>query len=90
MIAASVRMDRWTSLTRAEREGYAPLVPDVCIEVLSKSDSVAATKHKLLRYRNYGAAFVVLIDPFDRLVWTDGTPPADDFPTDFSPTFDVA
>jgi Uma2 family endonuclease len=57
---AWVRGERWRALTADERETYASLVPDVCVEIVSKSDSPREVKAKLKRYLAYGARYVVL------------------------------
>ena len=84
--AAWMPMERWRALPKAER--FIAVVPDVCIEVVSVSDNVGYLIAKLQRYRAYGATFVVLVDPFRRRSWTDGTPP-EGFPTDFTSVFDA-
>jgi Uma2 family endonuclease len=86
--AAWVSRERWSALTVEQRESFPPLVPDVCIELRSQSNGVAELKRKLRRYRAYGATYVVLVDPYERTVWTDGIAPPD-FPTDFSSVFDA-
>ncbi len=78
-----IRRDRWEQLTADQRESYAPIVPDVCIELVSSSDRVETIIAKARRYRAYGASYVVVLDPKTQIVWTDGTPP-EDFPSDFS------
>ena len=79
---------RWRSLSPAERLDYGGLIPDVCIEVVSKTDNPMHLIEKLQRYRGYGAAYVLLIDPFGRSTWCDGVAP-DGFPTDFTSVFDA-
>lgn len=74
----------WNALTEDEREGFLPIAPAVAIELVSESDSPAATREKLLRMRRLGVGYVVMIDPYRHDIWTDGTPP-DDFNLDFSP-----
>jgi Uma2 family endonuclease len=86
--ASWMTSDRWRSLSPAERLDYGRLVPDVCIEVVSKTDSPIQLIHKLQRYRGYGATYVLLVDPFTRTTWSDGAAP-DGFPTDFTSVFDA-
>jgi Uma2 family endonuclease len=86
--ASWIAMDRWNALTEEQRDSFTAIVPDVCMELRSKTDSVAALRRKLRRYRSYGATYVVLVDPYERTVWTDGMPPPE-FPTDFTPVFDA-
>ena len=38
-----IRRDRWEALTTNQRASYAPIVPDVCIELVSPSDRIEAT-----------------------------------------------
>ena len=72
---AWIATERWTALTAQQRAGFAPIVPDVWIELRSQSDTVAELRAKLASIRALGAAYVVLIDPYERRVWADGTPP---------------
>ena len=78
-----IRRDRWERLSEIQRQHFAPIVPDVCIELVSSSDRIDATIAKARRYRGYGASYVVVLDPKTQTVWADGTPP-DAFPSDFS------
>ena len=80
---AWLRLDRWRALSREQRTSYAPVVPDVCIEIVSPSQRSGDAVAKARRYRAYGAAYVVVLDPQTGDVWRDGTAP-DAFPTDFS------
>jgi len=73
--AAWIAHDRWTALTDDEREGYAPLVPDIVVEIASKTDRPAALRRKLVRCRLLGAAYVVFLDPFRNEHWSDGVAP---------------
>ncbi len=83
-----IAMRRWDALSPDERDSFTRIVPDVWIELRSKADAVAALKRKLLRCREQGATYVVLVDPYERCVWTDGEPPSG-FPTDYTPVFDA-
>lgn len=74
--------ETWSKLTAKQREGFVPGPPLVAIELCSHSDSPLALRKKLVRLRRAGTAYVVLIDPYDGVIWTDGTPPAD-FDLDF-------
>jgi Uma2 family endonuclease len=84
--ASWISRERWEALTEQERRGYPPIVPDLCVEVRSPSDAPSALREKLLRYRAYGATFVVLVDPEEQSIWTDGTAP-DDFSIDPAAVF---
>jgi Uma2 family endonuclease len=41
--ASVVRLERWQALSEAEREGFAPLCPDLVIELASPSDESQAS-----------------------------------------------
>jgi len=73
--ASWISPERYASLTREALRSYARVVPDLWIELRSQSDRVAVLRSKLLRVRGFGAAYVVLIDPFARHAWSDGEPP---------------
>lgn len=60
---ALVAKSRVATLTAAQRKSYCPLVPDVVIELASKSDSHQAVRRKCERWHRDGAHYVVLIDP---------------------------
>jgi Uma2 family endonuclease len=51
-------------------------VPDVAIELLSRTDRAEDLRSKLLRLRRLGAAYVVLLDPHRGEMWTDGHLPS--------------
>ncbi|HEY5349114.1 MAG TPA: hypothetical protein VIJ64_05265 [Candidatus Lustribacter sp.] len=68
-----ISAERWNAVPSNNREEYAHIVPDVA---------------KPQRYRRYGAAYVLLIDPYKRTTWSDGTLPPG-FPTDFTSVFDA-
>jgi Uma2 family endonuclease len=74
--AAWIAGDRWLALTDDEREGYAPIVPDVVVEVASKTDRPAVLRANLERCRSLGARYVTLLDPYRDEQWSDGQPPA--------------
>jgi Uma2 family endonuclease len=80
--------ERWNAVPGEQRIGYAPIVPDVCIEVVSKTDRPDYLVAKLQRYRRYGAGYVLLIDPWRRTTWSEGAMPLD-FPSDFTSVFDA-
>ena len=58
---AWVRRDRWDSLTTEEREKFPPLAPDVVIELMSPSDSVATAQTKMEEYCDSGVGLGWLI-----------------------------
>jgi Uma2 family endonuclease len=76
--AALVRLERWTALTSDQRRGFAPLCPDLVVELASPSDEgprgVAALRQKMERYRLNGAQLGWLLLPAEQAVeiWTAG------------------
>jgi Uma2 family endonuclease len=62
--ATYVTRERWEAVPRSEREGFPVLVPDAAFEMISKSDSVRATRRKVGVYLQHGVRLVVLIDPY--------------------------
>jgi Uma2 family endonuclease len=66
---------RWTAVPAELRDTYAPIVPDVWIELRSRTDRVAQLQAKLGLVKSFGARYVLLIDPYDRTTWSQGAPP---------------
>ncbi len=64
--ASYIAKERWEAIPRALREGYAAIVPDIAIELVSQSDTVAAARRKAARYIAYGVRYVAVIDPYRR------------------------
>lgn len=60
---AWVTRERWDALSEDEQEKFAPLCPDVAIELRSRSDSLPALQDKCAEYVANGARLVWLIDP---------------------------
>ena len=75
--AAIVSLANWNALSDEQREAFLPVEPAVAIELVSPSDRPNELMAKLLHFRTAGTVFVVLIDPYRKTIWTDGTPPAD-------------
>ena len=86
--ASWISAERWAAVTIEQRMTYTSIVPDICIEIASKTDRILRLTQKLHRYRDFGASYVLLIDPWKRTTWSDGERPAD-FPPDFSSVFDA-
>ena len=57
--ASLVRQERWEALTSEERRGFAPLCPDLVVELASPSDlgprGLTALRHKMGAYQRNGA-----------------------------------
>jgi Uma2 family endonuclease len=86
--AAWLSAERWDAIPPDERDDYVRVVPDVCIEVASKTDRAPELIQKLQRYRTYGAQYVLLLDPYARRTWSDGSAPPG-FPAVFESVFDA-
>ncbi|MEK6409322.1 MAG: Uma2 family endonuclease [Acidobacteriota bacterium] len=67
--AAWVSHERLAQLTPEEKRKFIPLCPDFVIELLSPSDSLAATKAKMVEYIENGARLGFLIHPDARCVY---------------------
>lgn len=70
--ASLVRMERWQALTPEQRRGFAPLCPDLVVELASPSDEgvrgVSALRQKMAAYRANGAQLGWLLLPNERAV----------------------
>jgi Uma2 family endonuclease len=86
--AAWISEGRWSALTPKARDSYAPIVPDVWIELLSKTDNRLVLQAKLQRIKAFGARYVLLVDPYERTLWSEGEPP-DGFVLDDEAIFDA-
>jgi Uma2 family endonuclease len=73
--ASVVRLDRWQALSKAEREGFAPLCPDLVVELASPADEPQTLRHNLAAYKANGARLGWLLLPQSRTVeiWQIGT-----------------
>ncbi len=66
--ASWVRSDRWEAVPKEQRRTFARLCPDVVFEIRSESQSLRELRDKARVYVAAGAALVVLIDPYERIV----------------------
>jgi Uma2 family endonuclease len=70
-----VELDRWQALSEAERRGFAPLCPDLVVELASSSDDgprgITALRQKMAAYQRNGARLGWLLIPAERTaeVW---------------------
>jgi Uma2 family endonuclease len=64
-----IRRERWEALTDEEQEGFAPLCPDLVVELRSTSDSLSRLQSKMQEYLENGARLGWLIDPIERHVY---------------------
>ena len=65
--ASLVRLERWHALTPQERRGFAPLCPDLVVELASPSDEgprgLTALRRKMAAYQANGAQLGWLLIP---------------------------
>jgi len=79
--ASLVRHDRWQALSAEQRRGFAPLCPDLVVELASPSDGgprgLSALRQKMEAYQRNGARLGWLVLPEERgvEVWTAGLAP---------------
>ena len=74
--ASWIRRERWSVLTKAQREKFAPICPDFVIEVRSLTDRLPDLLEKMQEYLDNGALLGWLIDPIDKraYVYRPGQP----------------
>jgi len=70
--AALVALERWQALSDAERRGFAPLCPDLVVELASPSDEgprgLTTLRQKMAAYQRNGARLGWLLIPAERAV----------------------
>jgi Uma2 family endonuclease len=70
--ASLMRLDRWLALTPEERCGFAPLCPDLVVELASPSDEgprgLTALRSKMAAYQASGARLGWLLIPHQQVV----------------------
>jgi len=70
--ASLVHMERWRALSTAQRRSFAPLCPDLVVELDSPSDEgpcgLAALRQKMADYQRNGARLGWLLIPQERAV----------------------
>jgi Uma2 family endonuclease len=70
--ASLVALDRWQSLSAEQRRGFAPLCPDLVVELASPSDEgprgLIALRQKMAAYQRNGARLGWLLIPAERAV----------------------
>ena len=70
--ASLVRLDRWLALTPEQRRGFAPLCPDLVVELASPSDEgprgLTALRSKMAAYQANGARLGWLLIPHQQAV----------------------
>lgn len=63
-----IAIDRWNSLSKKEREGFAPIAPDFILELKSPSDSLVTLQNKMSEYMNNGVRLGWLINPRNKQI----------------------
>jgi Uma2 family endonuclease len=75
--ASLVALDRWQALSAEQRRGFAPLCPDLVVELASTSDAspsdegprgITALRQKMAAYQRNGARLGWLLTPAERAV----------------------
>ena len=70
--ASLVQLERWQALTPDQRRHFAPLCPDLVVELASPSDEgprgLTALRHKMATYQANGARLGWLLIPHERAV----------------------
>lgn len=61
--AAWMPREKWNTLTPAQQEVFAPIVPNFIAEIRSKSDTVNPIQEKIAEFMECGCQLAWLIDP---------------------------
>ncbi len=61
--------ERWDSLTKQEKQRFAPICPEFIVELRSPSDHLRTVRNKMLEWIENGASLGWLIDPSERRVY---------------------
>ena len=71
-VASGCHLDRWQALTQEQRRGFAPLCPDLVVELVSPSDDgprgLTALRRKMEVYQGNGAQLGWLLIPEQQAV----------------------
>jgi Uma2 family endonuclease len=65
---AWIQQERWDALTPRQKEAFPPIAPDFVLELMSPSDTLAATQAKMQEYMANGVRLGWLIDRKTRRV----------------------
>jgi Uma2 family endonuclease len=66
--ASWIERSRWEALTSEEQDAFAPICPDVAIELRSKSDRLKTLQEKMKEYIDNGTQLALLINPQEKTV----------------------
>ncbi len=64
--ASWIAMSRWETLSKEDREAFAPICPDFVVELRSRSDRLKGLQQKMVDYLANGVRLGWLIDPYAR------------------------
>ena len=64
-----INKNKWEALAEADRKKFAPVCPDLVVEVMSLSDSLSDLKNKMEEYISNGSSLGWLIDRVHRQVY---------------------
>ncbi len=67
--ASWIKREKWDSLTKQQKEKFAPICPDFVVEIRSPSDNLTQLYLKMFEYLENGVSMGWLIDPFKRQVY---------------------
>ncbi len=67
--AAWIKLERWNALTEKQKASFAPISPDLVIELRSASDTVSSLQKKMEEYIANGTLLGWLIDRQNRQVY---------------------
>ena len=71
--ASWIQKGRWAALLPAQKQGFAPIVPDFVLELRSLGQNLSDLKSKMQEYMNCGARLGWLVDPANRCTWVYST-----------------
>lgn len=63
-----IALNRWNSLSDKQKRGFAPIDPDLVIELLSPTDDLSTTQQKMSEYLNCDVQLGWLINPDEKEV----------------------
>ena len=64
-----IAKDKWEELSEADRKKFAPICPDLVVEVMSLSDNITDLKNKMEEYISNGSSLGWLIDRINKQVY---------------------
>lgn len=74
LLIPDVAFEGFAQASRPATAGYAPFMPDLAVEIISPSQSLAQARRKAGVYLQHGTALVWLVDPAEKRaeVWSAG------------------